>query len=78
MDSSLFAKVAPSLTHPLVLIGFCLMLFFSVHRALLKAGIIPKLSVPVGGKVVQTLLRYGFYIALLLIVLGFALAFFTR
>ena len=72
-----FAKVAPFLKHPLVLVGFVLLLFFAIHRALIKSGIIPPLSKQAGGKVVQMLLRYGFVIALLIIVLGFGLRFTT-
>ena len=71
-----FSVVAPYLTNPLVLVGFILFIIFGVHRALLKAKIIPPLTPHTGGKVVQSLLRYGFIIALLVIVLGFALAFY--
>jgi tetratricopeptide (TPR) repeat protein len=71
-----FKAVAPHLTNPLVLVGFALLLVFGVHRALLKAGIIPPLSRQTGGKVVQQFLRYGFVIALVVIGLGFALAFY--
>jgi Flp pilus assembly protein TadD len=78
MDASLqaFKDIAPYLSHPLVLIGFGLFLVFGIQRTLLKAGIIPPLTTRTGGKVVQTLLRYGFIIALLIIMLGFAMAFF--
>jgi hypothetical protein len=43
MDTSLaaFKEIAPYLTQPLVLVGFVLLLFFGLHRSLLKAGIIP-------------------------------------
>ncbi len=71
-----FQAIAPYLTNPLVLAGFALFLLFGVHRALLKAGIIPPLTPSAGNKVVQSLLRYGFVIALVVIVLGFVLAFY--
>jgi hypothetical protein len=71
-----FKEVAPYLTHPLVLVGFALLLVFGVHRALLKARIVPPLTPHAGGKVVQNFLRYGFVIALVVIVLGFLLAFY--
>ena len=58
-----FAKIAPFLTHPLVLTGFVLMLFFGLLKALLKAGIIPQLTQATGGAVVKLLLKYGFIIA---------------
>ena len=72
-----FANIVPYLTHPLALVGYVLMLFFGIHRALIKAGIIPPLSQRAGSKVVQMLLRYGFVIALLIILLGFGLQFAT-
>lgn len=68
-----FKDIAPYLTHPLVLVGFVLLLFFGVHRTLIKAGIIPPLDQQTGSAVVQRLLRYGFVIALVVIVLGFGL-----
>ena len=49
------------------------MLFFGIHKALIKAEIIPKLSPESGSKVVYLLLRYGFIIAVLIVLLGFAL-----
>jgi hypothetical protein len=75
MDASIlaFKEIAPYLTHPLVLVGFVLLLFFGLHRTLLKAGIIPPLSQRSGSTVVQLLLRYGFILALVVIVLGFGL-----
>ncbi len=68
-----FNDIAPYLTHPLALIGFVLLLFFGIHRTLLKAKIIPPVGPQIGGRLVQTLLRYGFIIALVVIVLGFGL-----
>lgn len=73
-----FAKVAPYLTDPLVLAGFALLLFFGVHRTLIRSGTIPPLSARSGSRIVQALLRYGFVIALVVIVLGFGLEFFER
>ncbi len=75
-DLQAFKDIAPYLTHPLVLVGFVLLLFFGVHRSLLKAKIIQPLTVRTGGKVVQLFLRYGFVVALAVIVLGFGLEFY--
>src|SRR6516165_1823088 len=71
-----FKEIAPYLTNPLTLVGYVLLLVFGMHRALLKARIIPTLSARTGGLVVKTILRYGFVIALAVIVLGFGLAFY--
>jgi tetratricopeptide (TPR) repeat protein len=53
-----------------------LLLVFGIHRALLRSGIIPPVSQQSGSRIVQLLLRYGFIIALVTIVLGFGLEFF--
>jgi hypothetical protein len=71
-----FKEIVPYLTNPLEFIGFVLLLAFGVHRALLKAQIIPRLTPHTGGKVVQSFLRYGFVITLVVIVLGFLMAFY--
>jgi hypothetical protein len=75
-DFAWFKDVAPYLMQPLVLVGFVLLIVFGVNGALLKAGIIPPLTPRAGGTMVQNLVRYGFVIALLVIVLGFAFAFY--
>ena len=72
MDPSI-TEVIPYLTHPLALVGYVLMLFFSVHRALIKSGIIPPLNQQDGASVVHALLKYGFWIAALIIVAGVTL-----
>jgi hypothetical protein len=71
-----FGKIAPYLKHPLVLVGFLLLLFFGIHSRLIESGIIPPLTPEAGSGVVYVFLKYGFIIALAVIVLGFALAFF--
>lgn len=68
-----FEKIAPYLKHPLVLVGFVLLLFFGIHRQLIESGIIPPLDQQAGSTAVQTILEYGFWIALAAIVLGFGL-----
>ena len=69
-----FKDIARYLAQPLVLVGFVLCIVFGVQRALLKAGRIPPLTARAGGSVVHSLVRYGFVIALVVIVLGFTLA----
>ena len=66
-----FAAIVPYLTHPLALVGFVLLLVFGIHRSLIRSGVIPPVSPHVGGRLLQSLLRYGFVIALCVIVLGF-------
>ena len=73
-----FESIALYLQHPMVLVGFVLFLFFGLHRVLIRSRIIPPLSQQSGSRVVQTLLRYGFVVAVLVIVFGFALEFRTH
>lgn len=68
-----FERIAPYLMQPLVLAGFVAFLFFGLLRLLLKAGVIPTLPPTIGGRIVQSFLRYGFVLALVVIFLGFAL-----
>lgn len=66
-----FRDIAPFLQHPLVLIGFVILLFFGILTALIKAGIIPPLQKKTAGDIVKRVITFGFIIALLVIVLGF-------
>lgn len=68
-----FAKVAPYLEDPLVLIGFVLFLGFSFCRYLVKHKIIPELPPRFGFIILKQILLYGFLIGLLVIGLGFGL-----
>jgi hypothetical protein len=68
-----FGKIAPYLKHPLVLVGFVLLLFFDIHRQLIESGILKPLTEETSGVVVLTILEYGFWIALAVIVLGIGL-----
>jgi len=68
-----FSKIAPYLQDTLVLIGFALLLFFSLCRAILKTGVIPQLSNISGYRILRQLLLYGFVLAIAIIILGFGL-----
>jgi hypothetical protein len=73
-----FARVAPYLSDPLVLVGFALLLLFLLFRSLIGSGLIPVLEQEAGGRVVEGILDYGFYVVALVILLGFAHAHFRR
>ena len=68
---STFKDIAPFLQHPLVLVGFVILLFFGILTALFKAGILPPLPKRTAGDVVKRVINFGFAIALLVILLGF-------
>jgi len=69
-----FGGIASHLANPLVLIGLALLLLVGAHRALIGSGNLPPVDRRTSGVIVQSLLRYGFWIAALLIVLGIAYA----
>lgn len=72
MDSlPVFEKIAPYLTHPLVLVGLSTFLIFGLYRLLLKSGVIRPLSADVGSTVVHRLLDHGFLLTMLVVLLGF-------
>ena len=73
MDLSAFAKIAPYLANPLVLAGLVLFLFFTIHRLLIKSGIIPPVSKTQAPKIVKLFLSYGFAVAVLIIIGGLGL-----
>jgi len=72
-----FSEIAPYLSNPLVLVGFVLLLFFGVHRTLVRSGLLPPVSQRQSSIIVKVLLRYGFIIALIVIVLGFGATYFN-
>lgn len=68
-----FAKIAPYLQDPLVLMGFVLFLFFGFSRLLVRSGVIPPMNQRGGFRILTQILRYGFILAIAIIVLGFGL-----
>jgi hypothetical protein len=75
MNLGEFTQLAPFLGNPLVLVGFVLFLLFGVHRLLIKSKIIPPVPQSAAPAIVKMILRYGFWVALLIIVLGFIYAY---
>ncbi|MGQ0594649.1 MAG: tetratricopeptide repeat protein [Gammaproteobacteria bacterium] len=67
-----FGEIASHLDNPMVLIGLALLLVFGVRRALILSGVLPPVDRKTSGIISQSLLRYGSWIAVLLIVLGIA------
>jgi hypothetical protein len=68
-----FVDIAPQLTQPLVLMGFVFLLVFGIHKALIKSDILTHINPGAGGTVVIMLIRYSFWLAVLVIVLGYGL-----
>lgn len=75
MNIAGFEKIAPYLTHPLVLVGFVLMLVFGMHKEIVKSGLLPQVSKKDGSEILKLILRYGFWLGLVLVLAGFLLQF---
>ncbi|WLE96731.1 MAG: hypothetical protein QTN59_18865 [Candidatus Electrothrix communis] len=70
-----FGKISRYLTHPLVLIGFVFMLIFGIHETLISSGLLSQVDSSGSGEIIKLFLHYGFWLGLILAVLGFGLAF---
>jgi hypothetical protein len=68
-----FTKIAPYLTHPLVLVGFSLFLLVGLLKNLIKSGIVPEVSKEAGAGIVRLFLDHSFIIILIIVLLGFLL-----
>lgn len=68
-----FKEIGPYLSHPLALVGFVLLLLFGVQRALIRSGVFKPIPEYEGPRILRLLLQYGFWLALLVVVLGFGL-----
>ncbi|MCI5126014.1 MAG: tetratricopeptide repeat protein [Candidatus Electrothrix sp. AR5] len=75
MNIAGFEKVAQYLTHPLVLVGFVLMLAYGVHTQLMKSGLLAQATKKDSALIIRLFLRYGFWLALVLLLAGFGLQF---
>lgn len=73
LETLSFEKIAPYLGDPLVLVGFALLLFFGLARALLKGRLLTPINGAKSYRVLQTILLYGFVLGILVVALGFGL-----
>ena len=72
---SVFENIAPYLTHPLVLVGFSLVVLTGVLKAVLSTGsngLFPQLPREDAASIISRLIRYVFILALLMIIGGYA------
>ena len=66
-----FSTFAPYLSNPLTLAGLGVFLLFSVHKTLIRSGIIPPVAKVHAPAIVKMVLSHGFWIAVILIIFGF-------
>jgi hypothetical protein len=65
-----FAKIAPYLTNPYVLVGFGLFLLFGLFWALIKSRLLPAVSQRQSAVIILRILKYGMWAAIAVIVLA--------
>jgi tetratricopeptide (TPR) repeat protein len=75
MNLAWFEKIAPHLANPLVLIGFVMLLAYGIHWQLMKSGLLSKVDKKDSGLIIRLFLRYGFWLALAMLLAGFLLQF---
>ena len=75
MNITGFDKIAPYLTHPLVLVGFVMMLAYGIHWQLMRSGLLAQATKKDSALIIRLFLRYGFWLALVLLLAGFGLQF---
>lgn len=73
MESLSFEKVAPYLKDPLVLVGFVLLLFFALARALIRSWLLTPITGAKSYRILQIVLAYGFVLGIVVVLLGFGL-----
>lgn len=66
-------KIVPYLEHPLVLVGFVLLLFFTVARTVIRSRVLTPITGAKSYRVLQTILLYGFVLSVAVVLLGFGL-----
>jgi tetratricopeptide (TPR) repeat protein len=75
VDIAGFEKVAPYLSNPLVLVGFGLLLAYLIISQLMKSGLLRQVFQKDSSLIIRLFLRYGFWLALTLLLAGSLLQF---
>ncbi|MBM9511257.1 hypothetical protein [Desulfogranum marinum] len=71
-----FIQIAKHLTPPLILVGLAVYLGFSVHHKMLEKGVLSKPNAKDSGHLKYKILQYGFWLIVILAILGVGLAVF--
>lgn len=77
MDFTGFEKIAKHLARPLVLVGFVMTLLFGLHKLIVQSGLLSQVAAEESSEIIKLILQYGFWLGLVVMVLGFGLAFFN-
>jgi len=72
-----FKEIAPFLKEPLVLVGFVIFLLFLIFQLIISLRLLKTTTIKEGEKTsLVTILHYSFFIAIIVILLGFGLAYY--
>lgn len=72
-DLSVASAALPYLQQPLVLVGFVLLLFFGLAKVIARSRVLTPITGAKSYRVLQSILAYGFVLAVVVIALGFGL-----
>ncbi len=75
MNLAWFKEIAPHLSSPLVLVGFVMLLAYMIHWQLMKSGLLRQVTQKDSSLIIRLFLRYGFWLALTLLLAGVGLQF---
>jgi|LGOV01.1.fsa_nt_gb hypothetical protein len=76
MEIASFIQIAKHLTPPLLLVGLAVYLGFSIHNKMLDKDVLSKPNAKDSGNLKLKMLQYGFWLIVILAILGVGLAFF--
>ena len=69
MDLVSFIQIAKYLTPPLIIVGLAVYLGFSIHLKMLDKGVLSKPNAKDSGHLKYKILQYGFWLALIVVIL---------
>jgi hypothetical protein len=76
MEIASFIQIAKHLTPPLLLVGLAVYLGFNIHNKMLDKDVLSKPNAKDSGNLKLKMLQYGFWLIVILAILGVGLAFF--
>lgn len=76
MEIASFIQIAKYFTPPLLLVALAVYLGFSIHNKMLNKDVLSKPNAKDSGNLKLKILQYGFWLIVILAILGVGLAFF--
>jgi hypothetical protein len=76
MNINMVVQIAKYLTPPLILVALAVYMGLNIHGKMLDKGVLSRPDAKDSGGIKRKMLQYGFWLMVLMAVLGFGLAFF--